>query len=293
MSLVLVLNSQDASAERLVEHLGPRALAMGEAGRADAKGAAATVLNPAGLALDRRLLFSASYGYLDTDGASIAAVSACDSTVPVPGCFYYKYLSGGSGIDGVDSKRRLHEFGSSFSRVLSQQLAFGITARYFDYNSDITGDQDESGYATDAGLIFTVASSLRIAAVGHNLLGSDATSYPRGFGTGLSFAPGGPLTVSVDSLWNLDLEDNQKSGRFGGGVEYLVAGKDGLSSYPIRLGGVFDRASDEGYLNFGLGLSSEKLGLNIGGRKQVSGVGDELIIQVGLSLVGAVPQAGR
>ncbi|MBL4633566.1 MAG: hypothetical protein JKY56_06830, partial [Kofleriaceae bacterium] len=169
----------------------------------------------------------------------------------------------------------------------------GITARYFDYNSDTTGDQDESGYTTDAGFIFTVASSLRIAAVGHNLLGSNATSYPRGFGTGLSFAPGGPLSISVDSLWNLELEDDQKSGRFGGGLEYLFAAQDGISRYPIRFGGVFDRASDEGYLNFGLGFSSAKLGLDIGGRKQVSGTGDEFIVQIGLSLVGAVPQARR
>lgn len=291
-TILMAAHSQTASAERLVDHLGPRAVALGDSGRADAKGSSATVLNPAGLALDRRLVFSGSFGYRDTDGASIGAVSACDSTVPVPGCFYYKYLKADSGIDGMDTGRRLHEFGSSLSRILSPQIAFGLTARYFDYNSDLTGDEDTSGYATDAGLIFTPTPSLRVAAVGHNLLGSDSIAYPRGLGSGITFTPAEQLSISVDGLWNLELEDT-KTGRFGGGIEYLFTGQNALSAYPIRIGGVFDRASDNGYLNAGFGFASAKIGIDIGGRKQISGSGDELIIQAGITLVGATPSPGR
>ncbi len=290
---VVLFGKGESAAEPLIDHLGPRALAMGESGRADAKGPASFALNPAGLALDHKLLFSANYGYRKEDKATILSASACDSTVPIAGCFYYKYLSSESGVPGLDSKRRLHEFGTSLSRILSPQLILGTTARYFDFNSNITGEKDESGYATDIGLLFLPTSSFRAALVGYNVVASDSVAFPRGVGSGLTFAPGGPLSVSVDGLWNLELPDDTTIGRYSGGAEFVFSGDSPSVGYPVRFGGVYDMGSENGYLSYGLGFFSGKVGLNVGGRKQISGDGDEFILQAGLQLIGATPSPGR
>lgn len=289
--LVALSANARADADSLTDNLGPRELAVGESMRASAVGSLSTVLNPAGLALNSQLVFEGSFGYRNRDSASIGAVSACDSTTPVAGCFYYHYLSAEPSLTGMDEKRRNHEGGITAARRLSSQIIIGTNTRYFDYNSNVMGEKDVRGYSVDAGLIFQATPGVTVAGVGYNLIGTDAAQYPRGVATGLSLRPGqGAVGISLDALWNLDVEDDQKTGRYGGGAEYFLGTGQGDTGYPVRAGGVYDAGADASYLTFGLGYANPKMGLDIGGRKQVSGEGDELIIQAGLRFVGPTPQ---
>jgi len=281
--------SARADADSLTDNLGPREIALGDSMRAEAVGALSTVLNPAGLVLNNQLVFEGSYGYRDIDKATIGSVAACDSTTPVAGCFYYHYVNAEPVPGQMDVIRRSHEGGMTVAKALSPQLLFGTNTHFFDYNSNLQGEEDQRGYSIDAGMIFQAGRGIRLAGVGYNIVGTDSPQYPRGVGTGLVLRPGGgSLGLSLDALWNLDRPEGQDTGRYGGGIEYLLAPTP-VAGYPLRVGGVYDDLTDGGYASFGLGYSTPKMGLDIGGRKQVSGEGDELIITAGLRLVGPTP----
>lgn len=290
-ALVSALSSSAlADADSLTDSLGPRELAVGESLRAAAVGSLSTVLNPAGLALNQQLVFEASYGYRNADSASIASVSACDSTTPIAGCFYYHYLSADSAITDMDSERRFHDVGFTAARAISPQILVGTNTHFFDYNSTLMGEKDVRGYAVDVGMIFAPSPSLNVAGVGYNVIGTEAAQYPRGVATGLMLRPTqGALGISMDALWNLDAEKGQRSGRYGGGLEYFLG--SGLDAgYPLRAGGVYDSASDKSFLTLGVGFANAKMGFDIGGRRQVSGDEKELIIQAGLRIIGPTQQ---
>ena len=103
----------------------------------------------------------------------LITVSACDSTTPIAGCFYYHYLSSEPSLTGMDEKRRLHEGGITAARRISSNLLLGTNTHFFDYNSNVVGEEDVRGYSIDAGLIFQPAPSLSVAGVGYNLIGTD------------------------------------------------------------------------------------------------------------------------
>ena len=56
--------------------------------------------------------------------------------------------------------------------------------------------------------------------------------------------------------------------------------------YPIRLGGVHDVSGDSAsYVSAGIGLATLKMGFDVGGRRQVKG-GDEMMILASLRFFG-------
>lgn len=288
ITLAAILFSWSSSAigsNSLTDYFGPREVSVGETQRADAQGSLATTLNPAGLALTRQLVFEGSYGYRGEDSASTVAASACDSTVPVPGCFYYHYFTAKPEVAGTEFSRRVHEFGIAAARSLSRRIAFGINTRYFDYESDLTGEEDSSGFAADAGLIVRATESIQVAVVGYNLVAADSVQYPMGIGAGLALRPLQQLSIALDGVWNLDAPEDSSTGRYGAGIEYFFRSGDRQSGYPIRLGGVYDNEAESTYITGGLGLTTMKIGIDVGARKQVDG-GDEFIILGGLRLFG-------
>jgi hypothetical protein len=159
-----------ALADPVTENLGPREIAIGESSRGSAHGALSITLNPSGLALDRQLVFDGSYGHRSADGATTLSASACDSTVPVPGCFYYRYFGAEPTVGGSEMSRRSHEFGGTLARALTQNLFLGINLRYFDFDSDVAGEEDVSGFATDAGITLRPASLVSVGVTGYNLV---------------------------------------------------------------------------------------------------------------------------
>lgn len=277
-----------ANADALTDPLGPRELAAGEAMRADARGALATTLNPAGLALNRELAFEGSYGHRFGDGANTFSISGCDSTVPVPGCFYYRHLRTSLEASGMEQSLRVHEGGAVLARSFGAQLYLGVDIKYFDYESE-TGLED-SGFAVGAGAVVQPVPILRLAAVGYNLVGAAAPQYPRAAAAGVTLRPLPSLGIGLDALWNLDTEADQSTGRYGGGLEYFLSASAGQLGFPIRLGALHDVGQDSTYLSAGAGVMSTKLALDVGARKQLGG--DEIIIQASLRVFGPRQVAG-
>ncbi len=270
--------SAGADENSLSDYLGPREVSVGESMRGAATGARAITLNPAGLSLARQLVFEGSYGFRGQDNASSLTVSACDSTNAVPGCYYYRYFTAKPTVGSTSFHRRAHEAGIALSRALGPRLSIGTTTKYFDYNSDLTGEEDAAGFAFDAGLMFSLSRSVSLGLVGHNIVAENSTQYPRAAAVGLSLRPVDGLSFSGDAVWNLDTES---SGRYGGGAEYFYRSDSKTAGYPVRLGGVYDSSNDAAWATGGLGYTNPKIGVDIGARKQVQG-GDELLVLGGL-----------
>lgn len=279
-----------ADADSLNDNLGPREIAVGEAARGDARGAMAITLNPAGLALSHELVFEGGFGYRPGDGAQVASVSACDSTVPVPGCFYYRYFKAAPTIGAADFNRRSHEAGVTLARRIGPRVSVGVTNRYFDYNSDLAGEEDVSGWGADLGVSLAASSLLSVGMAGYNVLSADSENYPRGLGAGVTLRPSPRFMLAVDGMWNLETGDDKASGRYGGGGELFLQGSDLQVGYPLRLGGVYDVGEKAGYITAGIGYNALKVGIDLGLRKQLSGERmdgtSELMIQASVRVFG-------
>ncbi|MEM9493970.1 MAG: hypothetical protein AAGC55_32785, partial [Myxococcota bacterium] len=272
-----------AQSGALGDYFGPREIAVGEAGRADARGASATTLNPAGLALGGELVFEASYGRNFDSDSNIITASGCDSTVIVPGCYYYRYFSAGA-EDGEESGPSVHEGGATLARAITPSVTIGASAKYFRYSSGIADDDSDSGFTFDVGTVVRPVPRLGLAVVGYHLVGADSPQYPRGVAAGLTVRVIPRLAISADGLWNLDAPDDQSTGRYGGGAEYFLTARDGRSGYPIRLGVIHDVGPDSTYLTGGLGLVAAKVGLDVGVRAELGG--GDFIVQASLRLFG-------
>jgi hypothetical protein len=271
-----------ADADSLNDSLGPREVALGEGARAGASGAMAVTLNPAGLPLTRELVFEGSYGYRPDDHASLVGLSACDSTNAVPGCFYYHYAGMSPEVSGMSLGRRTHVVGATLSRAMSPRVNIGVGMKYFDFESDSMAETDASGFNWDVGATARLTDIVNIGAVGYNLLGTESPEFPRAAAGGVQLRPGQGLTIGFDALWNLDTDG--KTGRYGGGGEYFVSTQGGKIGYPLRLGAVHDVATGT-YVTGGLGISTVKLGFDVGARKQVAD-GDELLVTASLRVFG-------
>src|SRR3970282_1276327 len=112
--------------------------------RGGAAGASAIGLNPAGLPLNRELVFEGGYGYRPSDSASLIGVSACDSTNAVPGCFFYSYAGPDPVFEGMEMSRTTHIAGSSLSRQISPRVMFGSTSKYFRFDSNVMDEKKKS-----------------------------------------------------------------------------------------------------------------------------------------------------
>ncbi len=287
VGLVLAAMAPNAAADAnsLNDYLGPREISVGEVGRADARGSASTTLNPAGLALARQVVFEGSYGYRAIDGASSINVSACDSTVPIAGCFYYHFFNASPEVGGDTFDRSAHEFGTNLSRALSENIFIGLNMRYYDYNSDLMSEEDDSGFTADAGVIVRPTNMISIGFVGYNILPQDSPQYPTAVGGGVSLRPVPQLSIGADGLWDLDDDDDQGSGRYGVGSEYFLTAANKQSGYPLRVGYVYDKSQSSSYMTGGLGFLNAKIGLDVGVRKELNG-GGELMVLAGLRFFG-------
>lgn len=271
-----------ADGDGLTDELGARDIAVGDAIRGGATGASARA-NPAGLPLTSELVFEGGYGYRAIDSLQVISVAACDSTNAAPGCFYYDYASSSPELDGMDMSRKEHVVGATLARMLTPRIIIGVGAKYFRFESDMPNEGKDKGFSYDLGGTVRLTDTINLGAVGYNLFGDDSPRLPRAFAVGAQARPFPSLTASFDALWNLDREG--KNGRYGGGLEYFLMTSGGQMGYPVRLGGVYDAAADATYISGGLGLANLKMGIDVGGRRQLKG-GDETMIVVSLRFFG-------
>ncbi len=263
--------------------LGPREVAVGEAMRGGATGASAIGLNPAGLPLNRELVFEGGYGYRASDSASIIGVSACDSTNAMPGCFFYDYIGASPEIGGISGKRRTHVGGLALSRLLVPRILIGATTKYYSFKSDMMGDASASGFAFDLGATVRVTQIVNLGVSVQNLWASEESpQFPRAVGGGFHARPLQMLALGFDMRWKLDGED--RSARYGGGAElFLRSGRP--IGFPIRVGGLRDNGADATYLSGGVGLAAARWGLDVAARREVAG-GDETMVMASMRFFG-------
>jgi len=272
-----------ASAEdSLGDLLGPREVAVGEAMRGGATGASAIGLNPAGLPLNRELVFEGSYGYRVSDSASLITASACDSTNLMPGCFFYDYAGSSPELEGMTGSRRTHVGGIALSRQFLPRVLIGQTTKYYDFESTMTGEKNASGFAFDIGATVRMTQLINLGVAAQNLWSTEKTEhFPRTIGGGVFARPLPTVSLSFDMRWKLDGDAN--NARYGGGFEWFIKARQ--NGYPIRLGALKDNNVDGTYVSGGIGMSTLKWSLDIGGRRQVKG-GDESMVLASMRFFG-------
>jgi hypothetical protein len=271
-----------ADAESVDDMFGPRELAVGEAMRGGSTGASAIGLNPAGLPLNRELVFEGGYGYRASDSASLIGVSACDSTNAMPGCFFYDYIGANPELGGMTGKRRTHVGGMALSRMLLPRVLVGVTTKYYDFESTMTGERNANGVAFDVGTTVRVTQMVNLGIVGQNLWASDENPhFPRTVGGGVLARPVQSLTLTFDMRWKLDGDAN--SARYGGGIEWFLRTRN--NGFPIRIGGIRDNNSSANFVSGGIGFATLKWGLDVGARRQFDG-GDETLVLASMRFWG-------
>ncbi|HUS30326.1 MAG TPA: hypothetical protein VMZ53_17580 [Kofleriaceae bacterium] len=256
-----LIGTAHADGDALVDALGPREVAMGEALRASATGASAIGMNPAGLPLNRELVFEGGYGYRISDEASILGVSACDSTNAAPGCFYYSYAA--------NDMHRTHVAGMSLAYPITPRVALGSSLKYFNFKSDIMTEPKASGFTNDLGMTLRLTDLVNVGVAGYNLLGKESTEFNRAVGTGVMARPIPTLSVSFDARWKL--EDNDHTMRYGGGAELFMRTGNGQTGFPLRAGALHDNGLDATFVSAGGGIATMKFAVDVAARFAVSG----------------------
>jgi hypothetical protein len=284
IGLMLASSARLAHADTtaLTDVLGPREVAVGEAMRAEAVGSTSAAENPSGEALGHELVFDGSYGYRTTDHASLIGVSACDSTNAAPGCFFYDHIEQDPDLFGRHSDRSTNIAGLSLSHRLGQRLLFGTTVRYFHVSTDVQDESGSSGVNFDLGATVLITSMISVGAVAENLWGSSSSEFPRALGGGAAIRPVRSVSLSFDSMWRTD----DGVARYGGGIEWKISTPSGQYVFPLRGGVLHDDALDDTYLSAGLGIGGLSYAIDITGRQQVDGLGNDRMIMASLRVYG-------
>jgi hypothetical protein len=279
-----LFGSAHADGDSLVDMLGPREIAVGEAMRGGATGSSAIGLNPAGLPLNQELVFEGGYGYRPTDQASLVNVSACDSTAPVPGCFYYDYAGSSPELSGMSMHRTTHVAGTSLAYPVSPRVMIGTSVKYLHFSTDVMGESNASGINFDLGTTVKVNDQISVGVAGYNLWGTESPQWARAAGGGVLARPIQMLALSFDARWKL--VDGDHSARYGGGAELFLRSSNGQQGYPLRIGALHDSGLGTTYISGGLGLAGMKFGIDLAARKAVSGPTDETIFIASMRIYG-------
>jgi hypothetical protein len=286
LSVTCLLGVTQAEADSLGDSLGPREIAVGEAMRGGATGSTAIGLNPAGLPLNRELVFEGGYGWRGTDDATLIGVSACDSTNVAPGCFFYEYIGTSPELGGMSGSRRTHVGGLAMSKQLLPRVMVGTTTKYYDFKSDMAGEMSKSGFTFDAGATIRVTQLINLGMSAQNFYSTeDSPEFPRAAGGGVFARPMPNLALSFDARWRLDDEDVSGSLRYGGGAELFLRGSGGQTGYPLRVGALRDNALGATYVSGGLGMSTIKWSVDLAARRQVKD-GDETMLVASMRFWG-------
>lgn len=283
VSCLLVLpDVGSADSDSLDDGLGPREIALGDALRGGATGASTIDLNPATLPLTRELVFEGGYGYRASDSASLINASACDSTNAMPGCFYYQYAGAEPELDGMTGRRKTHAGGVTLSKMVTPRVMIGAGAKYFHFESNMTGEEAASGFAMDLGSTLRLTQLINLGVSAQNLWKTEASpQYPRAVGGGIHAQPIPILAFSFDMRWKLE---GERAFRYGGGGELFIKGGRTVG-FPIRGGALHDSGTDTTYMTAGLGLSGMAWGLDVGARRAVKG-GDDTMVLASLRIFG-------
>ena len=268
------------------DFVGSRGLAMGQAGRADARGDQGPLWNPAGMSLARLYTVEGGYGFITRDGGHAARVSVVDSTSAsklAGGLFYGYRTASPAGVAQLSG----HEAGLSLSYPFAEQVLLGVTAKYVNLSGGFEPDMkgDHSGFTADAGLVVRAGSMVTIGVAGYNLRDLRTVLSPLSLGYGVALQPTPDLTLVADGYHDFTTSDPLRGTTItvSGGAEYVLQRR-----MVFRLGGGRDGGSEHGFLTAGVAALSELGSLDFGIRQDVSGQAKLTFIAAGVRLF--VPQ---
>jgi len=267
---VLIVNAlAPAVAAAYPDAVGARPLAMGQAGRADARGTDALALNPAGMSIATLYAIAADYQMVTKSGGQTVRVAIADSTSAsgLAGGLYYGYRAiSPAGLPSLHA----HEAGLALSFPFVDRVFIGATAKYLWVNggTEPDGSAHHTGFTVDAGLALRASPLLTLGVTGHNLFDRSTTQAPVALGYGLAFTPRPELSVVFDVLHDFTTSDPAAGTRtsVGGGAEIVIQG-----FLAARLGGGRDGASQAGFVSGGLAGISPVGALDASIRQDVSG----------------------
>jgi len=267
---------------------GARALAMGGAGRADARADEGPRLNPAGMALARVYTVEGAYQLITRDQGQTGRVAIVDSTSEFKlamGIFYAYRFASPTGV----SRLGAHEGGVSAAYPFGETVAIGVTGKYLRLTGGVPeadGSDRHTGVTVDVGATIRAASVLTLGVVGYNLHDLSTAAAPVAIGYGAALLPMPDLVVVADAFHDFTTSDPTRGVRttVGAGVEYVAQRR-----FVARAGGGHDGGSGHAYVSAGFAGVAEVGAIEIGARQDVTGDRKLSFVSVGLRLFVASP----
>lgn len=282
-----LMSSPSTTAWAFPDFLGARGLAMGGAGRADARAEQGPLLNPAGMSLARLYTVEGGYGYITRDGGQTFRGSVVDSTsgFKLGGGLFYSYRTASpAGVPALKG----HQVGLSLSYPFGDKVMVGTTSKYVNLSggAEPDGKAKHSGFTFDAGMVAR-ASTLTIGIVGYNLRDMSSVHAPLALGYGLALQPVPDLTFVVDGYHDFTTYDATRGTltTVSGGGEYVAQRR-----LAVRAGGGRDGVSGHGFLSAGLAVLSEIGSVDASIRQDISGDARLTFFAAGLRLFVPAPQ---
>lgn len=287
--LAVLASSTSASAQDFV---GARAMGLGEAYRAIATGNDAIYFNPAGLPLLKRYSVEGNYLLSLEDERHVGDVSVVDSkTNPLAVGLAYTFL--GAELTKRTTIGHTATLGLAYP-IFDRLFSAGVGLKYKNVSDAIAGNY-LNAVTADVGLLSQIPGGISLAAVGYNLVpiktaSSSHVPVSAAFAAALDLGPlsalifggqpgfgpvqtaagvptqgsfggmRGPLdglTLSFDWLLNFETLQGTQS-RLSGGAEWLLA-----EMVPVRLGYVWNEATDDHRVSVGLGVIVPSFGLDV------------------------------
>jgi hypothetical protein len=253
---------QQPGAPWLSNIVTPRAAAMGGAHAAVATSNDAIFSNPAGLAQLRRYHFEVD-GLLDTGfPAQGLVLSVADSTTgPVATGFTYAHF--GSGRD--DGRAQGWLLGAAYAYNLGS-FYFGGLTKYLRFNVPLSGaspDGTVHQFMQDLGILVK-RGDLSWAAVVQNISTSPHPLFPLTAVGGVQLGSDQSSHLALD--YRADLGDTSRvKHKLAAGYEMLI------DAFALRAGGTYDVTNSLWWVSAGLGLLTEKGGVQLVYRRRLSG----------------------
>jgi hypothetical protein len=266
------------------EYPGTRALGMGGAGRADARGNEGPLLNPAGMSLARIFTLEGGYQLITRDGGHLVHASVVDSRTSdwnLAGGLYYTYKTASpAGVPRLSG----HEAGLALSIPLLSRVMVGATGKYFHVSGgapEADGAAKHQGFTLDAGLVVRAASVLTVGVAGYNLRNLSTASAPVALGYGVAVNPAPTLVLVADVVHDFTAGDDTRGVEVsaGGGAELSLAQR-----VTLRAGGGRDGRSRRGFITAGVAAAFELGAIDAGVRQDVSGGAKQTYLAIGLRL---------
>jgi len=249
----------------------PRATAMGGAHAAIATGNDALTVNPAGISQQRRYHIEVDGLYDPHFPAQALIISVADTTsTPVGTGFLFSRWGSGQ----AEGRGEGWYGGFAYSYAVGGRYLLGGETKYYRFT---TPDGLVRQFAQDFGILVR-SGSFGYAAVVQNVSTSAVPGFP--------LTTTGAIAWGTDATWHLaidykaDLSDTQNvKHRGSGGLEFLVG-----ESIALRGGVTWDATHDLWWVSGGVGLLTDKAGVQFVLRRRVNGPGFDQFFEGGFTL---------